>query len=179
MKLQRSEMLAIDLYPFGNAEERRTTNGWWTYTCQHGNDECTMNTVEACALHLLSRDMQLPFIQCVEKKPTILNAQECAHNLSVNWESISSCSAGQQGNFYEHVMALETLVLDPPHWFVPWITLNGTHTKDIQEKATSNLLKLVCDSFPGYKPVECTKSDLEYIPSMIGKCYRPVPNNIL
>ena len=45
-------------------------------------------------------------------------------------------------------MAGQTLALNPAHQYVPWITINGKHTDDIQDKATSNLLKLVCDTYP-------------------------------
>ncbi|KAL8120106.1 gamma-interferon-responsive lysosomal thiol protein-like isoform X2 [Apium graveolens] len=45
----------LRLIPWGNA--RRITNSSWT--CQHGPDECLINTVEACAVHLWSDPVQL------------------------------------------------------------------------------------------------------------------------
>ena len=67
-------------------------------------------------------------------------------------------------------MALETMVLDPPHYYVPWITLNGTHTEEIQSKATTNLLKLVCDTYPLHKPKEC--ENVGNLMEVSGRCYR-------
>ena len=48
----------------------------------------------------------------------------------------------------EYLMAGQTLALDPPHNWVPWITINGQHTDEIQDKATTNLLQLVCETYP-------------------------------
>lgn len=44
-------------------------------------------------------------------------------------------------------MAVRTGELDPPHRYVPWFTLNGAHTEAIQDRAMTDLLKLVCDSY--------------------------------
>ena len=36
-----------------------------------------------------------------------------------------TCAKGDQGNKYEHMMAVLTGQLNPPHQYVPWVTLNG------------------------------------------------------
>jgi len=51
------------------------------------------------------------------------------------------------GRGYELLMAEKTNKLDPPHKGVPWITIDGKHTADIQTKAENQLLKLVCDTY--------------------------------
>jgi interferon gamma-inducible protein 30 len=51
------------------------------------------------------------------------------------------------GRGYELLMAEKTNKLNPPKKDVPWITINGQHTEDIQTKAESHLLKLVCDTY--------------------------------
>jgi interferon gamma-inducible protein 30 len=53
-------------------------------------------------------------------------------------------------------MALRTNALQPPHQYVPWVTLNGVHTAEIQSKAENNLIQLICDTYQGSpKPEAC------------------------
>jgi interferon gamma-inducible protein 30 len=51
------------------------------------------------------------------------------------------------GRGYELLMGEKTNKLDPPRKGVPWITIDGKHTPDIQTKAETHLLKLVCDTY--------------------------------
>jgi len=44
-------------------------------------------------------------------------------------------------------MGEKTNKLDPKQDWIPWITIDGKHTKDIQTRAETQLLKLVCDSY--------------------------------
>ena len=56
-----------------------------------------------------------------------------------------------------HQLALLTDRLKPAHKYVPWITINQAHTEDINKRATTDLLKLVCQSYSGPKlPKVCT-----------------------
>ena len=53
-------------------------------------------------------------------------------------------------------MGLLTEALSPAHTYVPWVTVNGVHTEDIQTKAQDDLIKLVCDTYSGEsKPEAC------------------------
>jgi interferon gamma-inducible protein 30 len=57
------------------------------------------------------------------------------------------------GRGYELLMAEKTNKLNPQHKGVPWITIDGKHTADIQKKAENHLLKLVCDTYTvSYEP---------------------------
>ena len=53
-------------YPYGNA--RTIQNGSsWSFTCQHGVNECYGNMIEACAINTYDWYTQaLPFIICLE-----------------------------------------------------------------------------------------------------------------
>ena len=64
-------------------------------------------------------------------------------------------------------MALKTNALVPRHYYVPWITLNGKHTEDIEDKATFNLLGLVCDTYQGTKPSACHENE-----RVRSRCYK-------
>lgn len=166
--LKDLEILDIKLYPYGNAFEKKV-DGKWEFTCQHGEIECEVNLIETCALHMLSHPNQfMEYIHCVESNPSLVNAKNCADQLKIEWEPISNCYNGSQGNHLEHQMAEATDALNPPHKYVPWLVGNGKHTEQLQGEMMENLLKWVCKTYQGTKPHVCrTVSDQ--------KCYK---NNI-
>ncbi len=46
--------------------------------------------------------------------------------------------------------------LNPSHTYVPWVTVNGVHTEEIQNQAQDNLVKLICNTYPDMiKPQAC------------------------
>lgn len=77
----------------------------------------------------------------------IIQTSKCAKQLNLDFEALSSCANSVEGLAYEYLMGGETQALNPPHRGVPWITVNGKHTDNIQSQALTNLLKLVCDSY--------------------------------
>lgn len=168
-KLYSTGILQIGLYPYGNADETKNPDGTYTFHCQHGEEECVMNIVETCALHILHDQAAfMPYIHCVETSgPSIPNAKACAQSLKVDWGKIASCANSTMGNKLEHEMAVKTNALNPRHDYVPWITMNGKHTWQIQDQATNDLIKLVCDNYVGIKPHACrvhTQTE--------GRCYK-------
>jgi hypothetical protein len=60
---------------------------------------------------------------------------------------VSACTHSRLGNQIQHGYAVQTENLQPPHQFVPWITLNGEHTDDMQKQAEKDLIGLVCKSY--------------------------------
>ena len=74
----------------------------------------------------------------------------------VNRLPTCSCVTGPQGNELEHANGVRTETLSPPHNYVPWVVLNGQHTDEIQKRAESDLLGLVCDQWaPAERPPRC------------------------
>jgi len=147
-------IMDVTLVPYGNAQESREEDQW-QYQCQHGPAECVGNLIETCAISILyNTSVYFPFIHCVETNIQYSprsTAESCASQLGIDFAPIDKCQSGPQGNMLEHEMAEKTNALEPPHQYVPWITMNGKHTNQIQNEATSNLLKLVCDNYMGTK----------------------------
>lgn len=155
--LKSTGIVDIQLFPYGNAYEHKRDQKW-VFQCQHGEDECQVNMVETCALHLLPPLHQMDYIYCVEEPrghPTVDTGKKCAQKLDLEWDPIFNCFNGSIGNHLEHEMALKTEALKPSHQYVPWITVNGVHTEKIQDKVTDDMLGYVCSVYTGPKPAAC------------------------
>lgn len=51
------------------------------------------------------------------------------------------------GNQLQHIFAAQTESLQPPHQYVPWITINGVHTEEMEQEAEKDLVGLLCKSY--------------------------------
>ncbi|KAL3892301.1 hypothetical protein ACJMK2_004518 [Sinanodonta woodiana] len=135
----------------------------WEFKCQHGEEECIGNIIETCTIYLTRNiSVYFPFIHCIETtKGHIENAtQKCASKFKgIDLDKIMGCSKSSLGNELEHQMALLTEALQPPHTYVPWVTLNGVHTDDIQDMAENDLVNLICQTYQGPKPAGCQKEE--------------------
>lgn len=161
---QIGDIMNLTLVPYGNAQEK-----WderikeWRYKCQHGEMECWGNLLHTCVLHYYPQTSQhFPFIQCMESAKSNVNedikdvANKCAAQTRTSIDEPLKCLTSTMGNKLQHELAVATESLDPPHQYVPWITLNGEHTEDMQKEAQENLVKLICDAFKGVnKPKAC------------------------
>eukprot|EP00794_Sanderia_malayensis_P007949 gene7949-8806_t len=159
-KLDSSGILSIELVPYGNAQERQQ-GSQWEFFCQHGATECYGNLIESCALHLLNNNQTrfMPFISCLEYYgASQANAEYCAGIHKIDYTPIQTCVGSSQGNQLQHENALKTNALNPPHKFVPWITVNGVHTDAIQTQMQTNMLEYVCNTYQGTKPAACTNA---------------------
>ena len=157
-------ILNVNLVPYGNAMEIQHGNEW-DYTCQHGEEECIGNLIETCAIHLHpNASVFFPFIHCIETSSSYPRqaAPSCAEKFRLDYTTIKQCANGALGNSLEHEMALKTGALNPPHQFVPWVTLNGVHTDDIQDQAESNLVALICASYKGSPKPEACEEKLNF-----------------
>ncbi|KAG7256455.1 hypothetical protein CRUP_008334 [Coryphaenoides rupestris] len=150
------DILNVTLVPYGNAKERFDGNRY-VFTCQHGEEECLGNMIETCLLNLAGSSA-FQVIYCMESSTDVVKSAESCLKLykpTLEWGKVMSCVSGDQGNKLMHQNALQTDALKPPHYFVPWVTINGEHTDDLQKKAMQGLLPLVCSLYQGTKPDAC------------------------
>jgi len=156
-------------YPYGNAQEHQQADGSWTFTCQHGNDECVGNMYEACAIEhnktvISGHPNWFPFFLCMEKSGKAgdtATAQKCAVDNYQDWNTISVTCAGsnpavgtkEDGNPLMHNIAVATNSLIPPHTWTPWVVINGKPLSSAQ--LDESLTKLVCAAYTGTKPPGC------------------------
>lgn len=142
-----AEIMNITLVPFGNAIET-IRNGSYVFACQHGPKECQANMFQACAMALNGYTFAnyWPFVHCMDSsKEPVTAAAGCAKATGQSWEAIEQCSISQKGNLIMHQMAVATKSLVPPHRYVPWVTIDGEHSVEAENK----LLSAVCRAYKG------------------------------
>ena len=74
-------------------------------------------------------------------------ANKCAIELNLKIDHVLLCTNKVLGNQLQHQMATQTDILQPKHVYVPWFTLNGIHTEDIQRYALNGLIELICNTY--------------------------------
>ncbi|XP_037644568.1 gamma-interferon-inducible lysosomal thiol reductase [Sebastes umbrosus] len=149
------DIMSVTLVPYGNAQEKPDGEKF-TYECQHGEPECLGNMIETCLMNLT--DASYMTIFCMESSNDVVKAaQSCLelYTTELSWDRVMSCVKGDEGNKLMHQNALMTEALKPPHQYVPWVTINGEHTEDLQDKALNALLPLICSLYKGTKPAAC------------------------
>eukprot|EP01084_Bolivina_argentea_P185144 319291_1 len=182
-------MVNISIYPYGNANEKQS-GGEWTFSCQHGAEECNGNMVETCMINLAGWD-QTKYMDFIIAYETALgknskNAYSTAKTVydagsySVSWSDLQSCmgssgaQGGKNGNNWEHNMALWTKAAN--HQYTPWITLNGQHSNTIQNSCTSSTLECTCNAYKGTNSC-CSRFKNEPMDDVCWKKDKPKKHN--
>ncbi|CAF2514947.1 unnamed protein product [Rotaria sp. Silwood2] len=146
-----ADIVNLTFIPYGNAHEvYRPETKLYQFYCQHGPDECYGNLIHTCVIALYPETRQhMPFIYCMDSIVGDVEtvARQCAKNASIDFEQVATCTNGRVGNQLQHAYAVQTEQTKPAQGFVPWVTLNGNHTKEIQDLAQTDLIALLCDTY--------------------------------
>eukprot|EP00827_Trimyema_finlayi_P000581 TRINITY_DN111_c0_g1_i1.p1 TRINITY_DN111_c0_g1~~TRINITY_DN111_c0_g1_i1.p1 ORF type:complete len:241 (+),score=97.34 TRINITY_DN111_c0_g1_i1:3-725(+) len=159
------QIVEWNFQPYGNAHQKKEGNKW-TFTCQHGEKECYGNLMETCAIASFSKIISSDFIICLEKEvkePQYFKdfdkaAAACESILKIDLTSVKECMKSDKGNELEHQVADKTDALQPPHNYVPWITVNGNHYVDDENKIIENMLGYVCSAYKGPIIIDACKT---------------------
>ncbi|CAF2144962.1 unnamed protein product [Rotaria magnacalcarata] len=157
-----SDIVNLTFIPYGNAHEiYRPETKLYQFYCQHGPDECYGNLIHTCVIaSYLETQQHMPFIYCMDSIVDDVEkvARQCAQNTSIDFEKVANCTNSRMGNQLQHVYATQTEHTKPTQAFVPWVTLNGNHTEEIQDLAETDLIALICDTYRGANPpARCKK----------------------
>jgi interferon gamma-inducible protein 30 len=130
------EMAELNFWPYGNANEFNIFDKWVFY-CQHGEAECQYNFIETCAKkHISDPTQYFNFLSCVELHAEGTDYQgavsECAKQAQfAKADDIMNCATGDDGLNLEHEIAVKTDALNPPHTYVPWVTVNDVFDENV------------------------------------------------
>ncbi|KAI3682506.1 hypothetical protein L1987_82534 [Smallanthus sonchifolius] len=135
----------LKLSPYGNAKIR--SNG--TVVCQHGEWECVLNTVEACAIHAwpVVSD-HFPFIYCVEGltyEEKYDEWESCFAKLNLDPKPVTDCINSGYGHELALQYADEINALKPPHTYVPWVVVDGQPLYDDYP----DFVSFICKAYKG------------------------------
>uniref|UniRef100_A0A7N0TH26 Gamma-interferon-inducible lysosomal thiol reductase n=1 Tax=Kalanchoe fedtschenkoi TaxID=63787 RepID=A0A7N0TH26_KALFE len=144
----------LELVPYGNAQIDQDG----TVVCQHGEWECKLNKVEACAIDALPGVKgQFSFIFCVEdlvNKGQYTEWEQCLSSVEVDPEPITNCYSGQRGDELIALNAAKTGALKPPHEFVPWVTVK----EEPLYYKFEDYIEYVCKAYKGpNRPAKCSQ----------------------
>ncbi|WVZ68337.1 hypothetical protein U9M48_017293 [Paspalum notatum var. saurae] len=146
-----SSIADLRLVPFGNG--RVSADG--TITCQHGEDECRLNAIEACVIRLWpNAEQHFPFIHCVEHLTLTRKWdawQSCFQETGLAYQPVIDCYNSGYGRQLLLQNAAETNALRPPHQFVPWVVVNGKPLGDDY----MNFEAYICSTYDGKLPEAC------------------------
>ena len=146
-KVTKPNVTYIEIIPYGNAEETYDlTTKKYSFTCQHGDNECYGNLISTCSLNVLGR---------VNGQLNIICLLENIYNFNRNFDStleyclssepeilqeIKDCVISDMGNIYQHQMAQKT----GDHKGVPWILVDGVYDEDANGKIYTSLTDYLC-----------------------------------
>ena len=130
-------------------------------TCQHGEDECSGNSYEQCAIDVYPDPKDyLPFITCFDQKSgqgALDDMMEgCATTASLDWSKIKSCHDDADHAWSLQVAAAAATPED--HTYVPWVVING---KQYDLEVETDFLGYVCNEYQGDKPAACTQKSVK------------------
>ncbi|XP_070787837.1 gamma-interferon-inducible lysosomal thiol reductase [Pituophis catenifer annectens] len=164
--LMLGDIMNITLVPYGNAEEKKEATKWH-FECQHGEEECLGNMIEACISHLYP-NFDFLLIFCMESSTDVVTSLPLCLKLyapNASLADINACVNGDLGNKLMHRNAELTRALKPHHEYVPWILINGEHSEKLQTQAQESLFNLVCSLYKGDLPPACNRpKELSFLP---------------
>lgn len=157
VKLFQTNLISIvnlKMVPWGNA--RIAPNG--TFVCQHGNDECLLNSIEACTIKAYADvEHHFRFIHCLERLTIEGRYNEwfnCIQMTGLGALPILNCYKSSKGKSIEQKFAKETAQLNPPHTFVPWVVVNSHALQEDYQ----NFVTYICKAYKGSLKLDACRS---------------------
>ncbi|XP_022144073.1 gamma-interferon-inducible lysosomal thiol reductase-like [Momordica charantia] len=170
----------LRMIPWGNAWIRPDDGA---FLCQHGPDECMLNSIEACTISIYpDTEKHFRFIHCVEGF-TVQNRHnewtKCFDIAKLSTVPID-CYRNGHGKVLEQNYASETTRLNPPHRFVPWVIVND---HPLQEDYL-NFMAYICKAYKGSPAPDACRAilldDRQYLENVDGGsqvCYATATRN--
>ncbi|KAL6762951.1 gamma interferon inducible lysosomal thiol reductase-domain-containing protein [Haematococcus lacustris] len=156
-----AKLMKLELVPWGNAR-LSPGPGNLTWSCQHGETECRLNSLLSCTTHHYpDQEEWFPYLACLERgaiTPAAQNMEQlsskCAAVASMDPHTIWQCHTGPEGRALQLAAGMKTQALQPPHSGVPWVTMTSQHGGDSSHAvplydAADALLSLVCAAYGG------------------------------
>eukprot|EP00929_Paragymnodinium_shiwhaense_P090967 TRINITY_DN5102_c0_g2_i1.p1 TRINITY_DN5102_c0_g2~~TRINITY_DN5102_c0_g2_i1.p1 ORF type:complete len:340 (-),score=55.58 TRINITY_DN5102_c0_g2_i1:40-1059(-) len=141
-------LLNVSMYPFGNAAMVPVANvsdgyQFWhpestgsgfenVFVCQHEDEECLGNLIQACAIDLYPAEQHMALILCMAGQPeerVEKSSYDCMDSAGINRTLVSTCVRGADGNRIMSRLGNKTNSVPGRDW-VPWVQLNDAHINE-------------------------------------------------
>ncbi|KAG0720511.1 GILT-like protein 1 [Chionoecetes opilio] len=153
---QIKDIVDLNLIPFGKAKATPTSNGDYTFDCQHGPNECHGNKVMACVVNAFPVPTQVKMIHCMMSKSYPAYAgQQCSREVGVEWEPLQRCSEGATGSTLLYQHGVTTSALKPRVYFIPTITIDEHYGQSQLRTSLSSLKRQICKYHKGPPHQNC------------------------
>ena len=146
-KVTKPNLAYIEIIPYGNAKEvYDSSTNKYSFTCQHGDNECYGNLISTCSLNVLGRiNGQLNIICLLENiynfnRNFDLTLEYCLSSQPDILQEIKDCVKSDIGNIYQRQMAQKT----GDHLGVPWILVDGVYDDDTTDQIWTSLIDYLC-----------------------------------
>jgi len=155
----------------GEIHDRRLD---YIFQCQHGEQECLGNMIQACIMKVESKPSDhLPFLFCMEAGAATGDsiekvAFECMQETHVDVEEVLNCTQTKAANDMMFLISNYSNSLSPQRTYVPWVTIDGEHFEDAD---AGDLLGPLCKTLSPPLPSACKQeADSEQDPgNILGK----------
>ncbi|KAK6245126.1 hypothetical protein QUC31_011535 [Theobroma cacao] len=148
-------IINLRLVPWGASYISKSNN---TIICKHGQDECQLNTIQACAIYVWPDvNKHYGLIYCIEFLAIEERQKEwesCFKSLGLPQKHILDCYNSGKGRTLELAYANETAHLSPRHAFTPWVVVNNQSIGNDYE----NFAAYICKAYKGNASTESCKS---------------------
>jgi len=165
------QRVSVQLHPFGNArllESKDVSEGYhyWhpdarypVVICQHDEEECLGNRIQACAIADLDSKQHVAFVVCMASTfaSPERSSYECGERLSINMTAIKACVESDRGHnlFVEH--GKRSLAPALNRSYVPFVLVDGQHSKRAE---SGDLLGSTCEVMTEPRPAACSRASL-------------------
>lgn len=134
----------------------------YVFQCQHGEQECLGNMVQACVMKVKSEPHDhLPILFCMESGAAEGDSIEkvafsCMKEADVDVDEVLHCTQTAAANDMMYFIANYSNSLTPQRQYVPWVTIDGEHFEDADG---GDLLGPLCRSLGPPLPAACKEVD--------------------
>lgn len=146
---QLQSFVQVSLLPFGKASARNKTDkdghNVTTFSCQHGENECEGNKIEACTLRIVKETLTaIKIIACMSLSSAPQTAAKgCVEASGIKWNLIEACLL-KNGDAVLLEVAKETWSVKSQVDKVPLVVIDGQMDYRTEYMARTDLIGITC-----------------------------------
>lgn len=167
--------LDLEMRPFGNAQVvpgSKISEGYHYFhpdtiypviMCQHKEQECLGNAIQACALNMSTQKEALELILCMANSHGSghgleMSAYDCVKENKMNLDALAKCAQGQMGNDLLQKIGEQASRPELNRSYVPWVTFDNKH---LELGDDHNLVQALCSKMESPLPSKCSKTKVQ------------------